>query len=327
MDLAVLQQLRADPLGDVRPARRSRRPGSRRWSELIAVLMPMTSPLQVHERPAAVAGIDRRVGLQELLVLRHADAAALGADDAGRHGVLPGRTAGRAASTQSPICSSSLSPSVATGSEPVALIRTTARSVFGSVCHVGRFELAAVVQLDRDLAAAGDDVVVRQDDAGRIDDHAASRSFAAGMFGHCRTVLPSGISSKNRLKSGLSSSNSLGNWRADRLPPRSAEPRGHRASPPGLGLVLDRNDRGQHLVGRVAERVGQGVGVLDGRTGGNQAAGIRSQNAPRAQRRSRRRQSPAIRARAAAVKGLRIVRSNNLIVCLRKVGCGRDSSR
>ena len=51
---------------------------------LIAVLMPTTSPVQVEERAAAVAGVDRGVGLDEVVVGPGADGAILGADDAHR---------------------------------------------------------------------------------------------------------------------------------------------------------------------------------------------------------------------------------------------------
>ena len=56
--------------------------------ERIAELMPTSSPLEVHERAAGVAGVDRRVGLDEVLVAFRVDAgAAERADDAGGDGV------------------------------------------------------------------------------------------------------------------------------------------------------------------------------------------------------------------------------------------------
>ena len=54
---------------------------------LIAVLMPTTSPFEIEERTAAVAGVDRSVGLDEVVVGARADGAILGAHDAHRHGV------------------------------------------------------------------------------------------------------------------------------------------------------------------------------------------------------------------------------------------------
>ena len=58
----------------------------------MAVLMPITSPAQVQQRAAAVAGVDGRIGLEEILVTNSFDAqlqvaAAFGADDAVGHGV------------------------------------------------------------------------------------------------------------------------------------------------------------------------------------------------------------------------------------------------
>ena len=71
------------------------------------------------------------------------------------------------ASTQSPICIASLSPSFAAGSELVGLDLDDRDVGVRIGLHFGRDELAAVVQPDRDLAAAGDDVVIRQNDASR----------------------------------------------------------------------------------------------------------------------------------------------------------------
>ena len=55
----------------------------------MAVLMPMTSTIQIDERAAGVAGIDGGVGLDEGLELASGDdVAALGADDSGGDGGL-----------------------------------------------------------------------------------------------------------------------------------------------------------------------------------------------------------------------------------------------
>ena len=54
--------------------------------ERMAVLMPTSSPSQVHQRAAGVAGVDRGVGLDEVLVAVRVDAgAAQRADDARGH--------------------------------------------------------------------------------------------------------------------------------------------------------------------------------------------------------------------------------------------------
>ena len=60
-------------------------------------------------------------------------------------------------------------------------MRRTARSVFGIGLDVDGLELPAVLQADDNLSAAGDDVVVRQDDAGRIDDHPGAAPSRAVM--------------------------------------------------------------------------------------------------------------------------------------------------
>ena len=55
---------------------------------LMAVLMPITSALEVDERAAGVARVDGGVGLDEVVVAALADDAVLGAHDARRHRVL-----------------------------------------------------------------------------------------------------------------------------------------------------------------------------------------------------------------------------------------------
>ena len=65
----------------------------------ICELTPITSPLRVEQRAAAVAVVDRRVGLDHVVdreAVRRLDRALEGADDAGRDGALePERVADR----------------------------------------------------------------------------------------------------------------------------------------------------------------------------------------------------------------------------------------
>ncbi len=86
---------------------------------------------RVDQRPARVAGIDRRVGLDEILVRRDADvAAAERADDTQRHG-LAERNGLPMASTHSATLSFDESPHGITG-RSVASIFSSARSVHES---------------------------------------------------------------------------------------------------------------------------------------------------------------------------------------------------
>ena len=95
----------------------------------MAVLMPITSPSQVHQRTAAVARIDRGIGLQEVLARRDARRRASGADDAGRDRALQ---AERLAQGEHPVADlhGSLSPSFAVQAFAPS-IRTIAKSVWG----------------------------------------------------------------------------------------------------------------------------------------------------------------------------------------------------
>ncbi len=131
--------------------------------------------VEVHERAAAVAGIDGRVSLDEVLSLVDADAAPLGADDAGGHGAFqPEGIAQR----EDPIAYFHLvAVTQLGGSEMVGAIDAEHGEVgFGvGVDHRG-LELAAVVQADGDVLAVADDVVVRQDQPGGIDDDARSEA-------------------------------------------------------------------------------------------------------------------------------------------------------
>ena len=123
--------------------------------DAMAVLMPITSPSQVDQRAAAGAGVDRGVGLQEVLDAdraAEADLAALaGADDAVRHRLVQ---AERAAERQHPLADA----------DPVAVAQRragrsslgscrTATSDSGSVQTRVGLEDPAVGQADGDLVA------------------------------------------------------------------------------------------------------------------------------------------------------------------------------
>ena len=63
-------------------------PSVPRFCASTAVLMPMSSPSRIDERAAGIAEIDGSIGLNEILEIRDAEAAAAGrADDALRHGL------------------------------------------------------------------------------------------------------------------------------------------------------------------------------------------------------------------------------------------------
>ena len=138
--------------------------------------------MEVDEGPAAIAGIDGCVGLDELLVPHHADTAILGADDARGHGVLKTK---RLAECEHPIADLHLVAIAQLGERQRAIGLNADDGDVGVRVglDVGRDELAAVVQFDGDLAAAGDHVVIGQDDARRIDDYAAARALL-GHPGH-----------------------------------------------------------------------------------------------------------------------------------------------
>ncbi len=97
----------------------------------IAVLMPIDFAAQIDQRPAGVTRIDRRVGLNEIIVRSLADMAAFGADNPevtvlSRPNGLP------IATTHSPTSSRSESPKLRRGRLVFALILIIAISVFGS---------------------------------------------------------------------------------------------------------------------------------------------------------------------------------------------------
>src|SRR6187401_3005922 len=99
MDFAVLHELRADPLGDVDgncKANALKSAAGRADGRVDADHFA----LEVHQRPATVAGVNRGIRLDELVVFRDSDGAARRADDAGGDGIFQ---AERLADSNNPI--------------------------------------------------------------------------------------------------------------------------------------------------------------------------------------------------------------------------------
>src|SRR5205807_2063552 len=86
-NLAVFLKLRADPLGDVDRNRKADALESAAGGADGRV-DAHDFALQVYQWPATVAGVDRGIGLNELVVLRDADRPSRRADDPRGHGVL-----------------------------------------------------------------------------------------------------------------------------------------------------------------------------------------------------------------------------------------------
>jgi hypothetical protein len=140
---------------------------------------------QIHERAAGIAGIDRRVGLDEVLVAFRVDAgAAERADDAGGHRVaepngLP------IATTKSP--TSALSRSAIGQVDEVRGLHLDDGDVRARVCADDLcLERAVVEQLHGDFGGVLDDVCVGDDVAVlRIDDHAGARALELTLRAVC----------------------------------------------------------------------------------------------------------------------------------------------
>ena len=144
----------------------------------MAVLIADDLAAQVEQRAARVARVDRRVGLQEIVVAARVERhvllrAALGADDAGAHRV---REAERIADRDDPVAHVDR-VRVAEG-QRAQVLRVDAHD--GDVrLRVGADdlagELALVGELDLDRVGPLDDVVVREDDAALVDDEARAQ--------------------------------------------------------------------------------------------------------------------------------------------------------
>src|SRR5262249_53163658 len=129
--------------------------------------------LQVDQRAAGVAGVDGRVGLDEVLVHVHVQATALGADDAVGHGAGP---AERGADGQDAVADLH-GPAVAQfegGQVALGVDADDGQVGLGVDLDLLGREPAAVGQHDLDLVGAVDDVVVGQDDALGVDDEAGA---------------------------------------------------------------------------------------------------------------------------------------------------------
>ena len=172
MHLAVLvTSSSADPLGQVDGNGETRRPGSRRCCEEMAVLMPITSPSRFTSGPPLLPGLMAASvwmkSSRSVMPIPRPFALTMPAV------TVPSSPNGSPrANTQSP------TSTLLAVAEPGR--RKRARALDAKDGQVGLrigldvdgLELPAVVQADHDLAAAGHDVVVRQDDAAGIDDHA-----------------------------------------------------------------------------------------------------------------------------------------------------------
>ena len=140
------------------------------------MLMPTSSPRGIHERAARVAGVDGRIGLDEVLVALDAErVAAGGADDAHRDGLAD---AERIADGEHDVADLGLARVAERENGKVARrsILITAMSVCGSVPIDLGGELAAVGQRDLHRGRAFNDVIVRQDVAVRADDDARAET-------------------------------------------------------------------------------------------------------------------------------------------------------
>ena len=169
VDLAVLNQFSADPFGEI--------DGNGEADALIAAgtagnrrVDADDLAVEVHQRAAAVAGIDGGVGLNEVFTIGDAEAASLGADDAGRDRAFQSEGL---AEGQDPIADFHLAAIAEPGGRKRArpLDAQHGQIGFRIGLDVGGLEFPSVVQADHDLAASGHDVVVRQDDPAGVNDH------------------------------------------------------------------------------------------------------------------------------------------------------------
>ncbi len=143
--------------------------------EMIAELMPDELALEVHERAARVAGIDRRVRLNEVLVRVAIDpAAAERAHDSRGDGV---REAERIADRDDVVADAQLARIAERHLDQRFVLHLQHREV-GAFVRADdlRAQAAVVRERDRDLVRVLDDVVVGEDEALlRVDDHARAR--------------------------------------------------------------------------------------------------------------------------------------------------------
>src|SRR5262249_31191399 len=150
--------------------------------------------VDVQERPARVARVDGRVGLDQVLehgAPRHGDLPAQGADDAVRDGVPP---AVRVADGDHVLADHQIAagPQRQGGQLLAGLDHQDRQVVGGDVLPGLDVQGGAVVQGDGDLPGAGDDVVAGDDVAALVHDDAGAARLAAvavlavldGLDGH-----------------------------------------------------------------------------------------------------------------------------------------------
>ncbi len=144
--------------------------------------MPTTLPGQIDERSAAVARIDGGVGLQEILVHVHVQPGApLGADDAVRD--RTGQSEGRADRQHA------IADLHRVGVAEFQRLKAGVLDIEHNDGDIGaaiaadvlRRELAAVQQIDHGSLRPFDDVIIGDDDAGRIGDEAGAEPEAIGI--------------------------------------------------------------------------------------------------------------------------------------------------
>ena len=182
----VLDGVRRDGEPDADVAGRGVRPVS------ICVLTPMTWPRLVEERAARVAVVDRRVGLDDVVdreAVRGRDEALERAHDPGRSRCGRARTGCRSRRPGSPTWTASELPS----GRGVSALADVLDAEDGEVGRrIGADDLGldgvAVREADGDLVRTLDDVVVRDDVAGLVDDEAGAE----------RRVLPANGSTDSR---------------------------------------------------------------------------------------------------------------------------------
>src|SRR5208282_2395104 len=124
--------------------------------------------VEIHQRPAAVAGIDRGIRLDEILAVGNADPAILRTDDAGRDRAFQSE---RLAEGQHPIADLDLAAVAKPGGRKGACTFDAQNGQIGFRVgfDIDGLELPDILQPDHDLAVACNDVPVCEYDSCRID--------------------------------------------------------------------------------------------------------------------------------------------------------------
>ena len=169
--------------------------------EKMALFTPTSCALQIHERAAGIARIDRRIGLNEVLIrLGIVVGAAERADDAGGHRVTERK---RIADREHEVADFGLTRVRERHFDEIFRVDLQHRHIGGFVAADDlRLELPIVEQRDGDLVGVFDDVCVGDDVAVlRVDDDAGSGALKLTLP---RARCPG--ASKKRRKKGSSSS-------------------------------------------------------------------------------------------------------------------------